>query len=239
MQMAMNRSQIQKWVSRKDEGAGMIRPRPTIIKIATRSSFVSCGKLWFALLAIGMCSIGCGKSSQQATIPAEPQTFTSAEIAGQTVYAATKAGDTNALLTIFGSGAQELLFSGDPVQDKNALEAFTQRYDEMHRWAKLTRGGLVLDIGAENYPFPFALKTNSAGQWYFDSDSAKGEILARRVGGNELSTIDVLNAMSDAQAEYFSQPHDGNKSHTYAQKFVSDEGKQNGLYWSVGEDDTE
>jgi hypothetical protein len=94
---------------------------------------------------------------------------------------------------------------------------------------------LVLDVGAENYPFPFALKKNSAGEWYFDATSAKDEILARRVGGNELSTIEVLNAMKDAQAEYFSQPHDGSKAHAYAQKFISDDGKQNGLYWKVGE----
>ena len=99
----------------------------------------------------------------------------------------------------------------------------------MHRWGKLTNGGLVLDVGAENYPFPFALKKNDAGQWYFDSGSAKDEILARRIGGNELSTIDVLNAMAAAQADYFSHPHDGAKAHTYAQKFVSAEGKHDGL----------
>jgi hypothetical protein len=109
----------------------------------------------------------------------------------------------------------------------------------MHRWGKLTQGGLVLDVGAENYPFPFALKMNSAGQWYFDAGSAKSEKLARRIGGNELFTIEVLNAMKDAQAEYFSQLHNGSKTHAYAQKFVSDDGKQNGLYWKVGDGQVE
>jgi hypothetical protein len=73
---------------------------------------------------------------------------------------------------------------------------------------------------------------NSAGQWYFDTSSAKAEILARRIGDNELSTIELLNTMKDAQTEYFSQLHDGAKAHVYAQKFVSDDGKQNGLYTS-------
>jgi hypothetical protein len=205
---------------------------------AARTNGFCCGKFIFTLLVIVLCSAGC-RRSQQATIPAEPQAFASAETAGQALYAAAKAGDTNALLTIFGAGAKELLLSGDPVQDKDALDTFTRRYDEMHRWGTLTHGGLVLDVGAENYPFPFALKKNSAGQWYFDASSAKEEILARRVGGNELSTIEALNDMKNAQAEYFSQPHDGSKVHAYAQRFVSDDGKQNGLYWKVADGESE
>ena len=193
------------------------------------------------LTALALISMGCSKSqpsTSTAGVSAGPQTFASADLAGQAIYDAAKAGDTNALLSIFGSAAKELLLSGDPVQDNAALDTFTRQYDEMHRWGKRAKGGLVLDVGAENYPFPFALKKNDAGQWYFDTSSARDEILARRIGGNELSTIDVLSAMGVAQAEYFSQPHDGAKSHTYAQKFVSDEGKQNGLYWPVAEGDS-
>jgi Protein of unknown function (DUF2950) len=228
----MSINKLRKWFSWKDEGVGMIRLS------AARMSFPSSGKFLCALVAIGLCSVGCNRS-QQSAVPAGPQTFASADVAGQTIYAAAKAGDTNALLSIFGSGAKDLLLSGDPVQDKAALDTFSNKYDEMHRWGKLTQGGLVLDVGAENYPFPFALKMNSAGQWYFDTSSAKNEILARRIGGNELSTIEVLNAMKDAQAEYFSQLHDGSKAHAYAQKFVSDDGKQNGLYWKVGDGQVE
>jgi hypothetical protein len=220
----------------KMKGDCMTRARSARMKSFSRGKFV------FALAALSMVAAGCSKSQRSAETggaSAAPQTFASSDVAAQAVYNAAKAGDTNALLTIFGSGAKELLLSGDPVQDRDALDTFTRRYDEMHRWGKLTRGGLVLDVGAENYPFPFALRTNSAGQWYFDSESAKEEILARRIGGNELSTIEILNAMKDAQAEYFAQPHDGNKAHVYAQKFVSDDGKQNGLYWKVAEGEPE
>lgn len=205
------------------------------------SNVFSCGLFVLLMGAVALSPVGCNKSQPFAATEGSasgPQTFASADLAGQAIYTAAKAGDTNALLSIFGSGAKELLLSGDPVQDKAALDTFTSEYDQMHRWGKLTNGGLVLDVGAENYPFPFALRKNEAGQWYFDTGSAKAEILARRIGGNELSTIDVLNAMGMAQAEYFSQPHDGAKSHTYAQKFVSDDGKQNGLYWQVAEGDS-
>jgi hypothetical protein len=223
------------WFSEREEGDRMSRAR------AARTNIFSCGTCVLLLTTIALISTGCSKSqpsTSTAGASAGPQTFGSADLAGQAIYTAAKAGDTNALLSIFGSAAKELLLSGDPVQDKAALDTFARQYDQMHRWGKLTKGGLVLDVGAENYPFPFALKKNEAGQWYFDTGSAKDEILARRIGGNELSTIDVLNAMGVAQAEYFSQPHDGAKSHAYAQKFVSDEGKQNGLYWPVAEGDS-
>ncbi len=186
------------------------------------------GLLFATLITFTALSVGCNKEQPSAS---GPQTFASPENAGQAIYAAAKSGDSNGLSAIFGPDAKELIFSGDPVQDKAGLDLFTSRYDEMHRWSKLANGGMVLDVGAENYPFPFALLKNSSGQWYFDSNSAKQEILARRIGGNELSTVEVLNAIADAQAEYFSQTHDDSHVRQYAQKFVSDEGKHNGLYW--------
>jgi hypothetical protein len=109
----------------------------------------------------------------------------------------------------------------------------------MHRWGKLENGGRVLEVGAENYPFPFPLMKNADGQWSFDAETGKKEILARQIGKNELSVVEVLTTMADAQAEYFSQPHDGGKVKQYAQKFVSSEGKHDGLYWKVAEGEAE
>src|SRR5271163_567728 len=196
----------------------------------------SCNLLLATLIAITALSTGCNKSQPVAS---GPQTFASPETAGQAVYAAAKAGDSNVVLAIFGPEAKELILSGDPVQDKAGLDLFTGRYDEMNRWGKLANGGMVLDVGAENYPFPFPLLKNSSGRWYFDTASAKEEILARRIGGNELATVDVLNAMADAQVEYFSHSHDGSSVYQFAQKFVSDAGKQNGLYWKAADDEPE
>jgi hypothetical protein len=189
-----------------------------------------------ALLAIIVFSAGCKKSEQA---PTGPKTFASPDEASKAVYEAAKSGDSNALLAIFGPDATELIVSGDPVQDKAGRDRFTAHYDQMHRWGKLRDGGRVLNVGAENYPLPIPLIKNTSGQWYFDSKSAKEEILARRIGENELAAIDVLNAVADAQAEYFSQTHDGSTVHQYAQKFISDDGKQNGLYWKPAENQPE
>ncbi len=191
--------------------------------------------LFLSLITITALAVGCNKS-EQAQAPSGPQAFASPDTAGQAIYTAASSGDSNGLMAIFGPEAKELIFSGDPVQDKAALDLFSSRYDEMHRWSKVADGGVVLAVGAENYPFPFALLKNASGQWYFDTASAKQEILVRRIGGNELSTVEVLNAMADAQAEYFSQTHDGSHVRQYAQKFVSDDGKQNGLYWKPADE---
>jgi Protein of unknown function (DUF2950) len=191
--------------------------------------------LLLALAAIVTLPTGCQKS-QQAQAPSGPRTFASPDDASKSLYEAAKAGDSNALLAIFGPDATELIVSGDPVQDKQARDKFAANYEEMHRWGMLTNNRRVLNIGADNYPFPYPLMKNASGEWYFDSNSAKQEILARRIGGNELATIEALNAMADAQADYFSDTLDGSNVHQYAQKIVSDEGKQNGLYWKAADD---
>jgi hypothetical protein len=205
----------------------------TCLRLTETNTYPRCIRL-LALAAIIMLPTGCQKS-QPAPAASGPKTFASPDDASRSLYEAAKAGDSNALLAIFGPGATELIISGDPVQDKAARDKFVANYDEMHRWGTLTKGK-VLNIGAENYPFPFPLEKNGSGQWYFDSDSAKEEILARRIGDNELSAIEVLNAMADAQADYFSQTHDGSNVHQYAQKIASDEGKQDGLYWKSADD---
>jgi len=103
----------------------------------------------------------------------------------------------------------------------------------MHRWRKMPDGAQMLVIGADNFPFPIPLKKNSAGQWFFDTASGKDEILSRRIGRNELAMIAICGAVADAQAAYFAQPHDGDKTKQFATKFISDPGKQNGLYWAA------
>jgi len=91
----------------------------------------------------------------------------------------------------------------------------------MHRWRKLDNGGELLLTGADNKAFPIPLKKNAAGQWSFDVEAGKKEILARRIGRNELAAIDVRATIASAQLEYYAQRHDGTQQ--FAQKFISDE----------------
>src|SRR5580765_4687466 len=142
---------------------------------------------------------------------------------------AARSGDQNAALAIFGPASKEIIFSGDAVQDKTAVGALVAAYGVMHRWRKMADGTQVLLIGADNFPFPIPLKKDDGGQWFFDTAAGGEEILTRRIGRNELAVIEVCGAIADAQAEYFSQPHDGESKGQFALKFISDAGKQNGL----------
>jgi hypothetical protein len=139
------------------------------------------------------------------------------------------------LLAIFGSDARSLLFSGDEIKDKTVLKDFVAAYSQMHRWVEIKAGDQLLVIGADNYPFPIPLAKNPSGQWYFDTAAGKDEILARRIGKNELAAIALCMAAAEAQQKYYGQAHDGGKAGQFAQRFASDEGKQNGLYWTVSE----
>jgi hypothetical protein len=174
--------------------------------------------------------VSCGKTETAKT---EQKSFNSPAEAGDAFLAAAKAGDQNALLAIFGSDSKAVLFSGDAVKDKNSLQEFVAAYDQMHRWREIKVGGELLYVGADNFPFPIPLGKNPSGQWVFDTAAGKDEILARRIGKDELTAIAACSAVAAAQKTYFSQSHDGDKTKQYAQKFISDDGKQNGLYWPV------
>jgi hypothetical protein len=163
----------------------------------------------------------------------EQKSFTSPAEAGDAFLAAAKAGDQSALLAIFGPDSNGVLFSGDSVKDKNSFQEFVAAYNQMHRWREIKVGGEILYVGADNFPFPIPLGRNSSGQWVFDTAAGKDEILARRIGKDELTAIAACIAVAAAQQVYFSQMHDADKTKQYAQKFISDDGKQNGLYWPV------
>ena len=155
--------------------------------------------------------------------------FATPDDAANALITAAKAGDQNTLITIFGPDSKDLLSSGDPVEDKAMATAFVSRYDTMHRWRKMPDGSEMLIVGADNFPFPIPLKKNSDGGWFFDTAAGKEEILNRRVGRNELAVINICRAIVDAQAQYYAQKHGNAKQ--YAQKFISDPGQENGLYW--------
>jgi hypothetical protein len=185
---------------------------------------------WLPLLPLIIVLAACSKSNKPSF-----RVFASPEDASTALMEAAKSGDQNALLAIFGTESKAIIFSGDAVQDKAAVDKFNVAYGVMHRWRKMPDGKQVLLIGADNFPFPIPLKKGDGGQWFFDTAAGKEEILTRRIGRNELAVIEVCGAVADAQAEYFSQPHDGGSKGQFALKFISDTGKQNGLYWESPE----
>ena len=152
------------------------------------------------------------------------KTYASPEEASNALFAAAQKNDEAALLEVLGKEGKSIIESGDPKQDEAMRANFVEKFQMMHRLVEEPDATTTLYIGAENWPTPIPL-VNRAGKWYFDTDAAKKEILFRRIGKNELSAIRVCEELVAAQKELFS------KNNEYAAKFVSDEGKQNGLYW--------
>jgi len=182
------------------------------------------------LLTLVVPFTACHKSNEPSI-----KTFATPDDAANAVLTAIKAGDRSELLAIFGPDSKELISSGDSVQDKATGDAFVAKYGVMHRWRKLTDGEQVLLVGADNFPVAIPLKKNTDGQWFFDTAAGKDEVLNRRVGRNELAVMQICQAAADAQSEYFTQLHDGATTKQFAQKFLSDPGKHNGLYWPSSE----
>ena len=133
------------------------------------------------------------------------------------------------MLAIFGPGAKELIFSGDAVADQQRRARFVKAYDEKNRLVQ-QGNDMILVIGKEDWPFPIPVMKKGDG-WVFDIARGREEILNRRIGENELNTIQVCRAIVDAQREYAMKDRDKNGLLEYAQKFRSDPGKKNGLYW--------
>ncbi|HSL60938.1 MAG TPA: DUF2950 domain-containing protein [Desulfotignum sp.] len=161
--------------------------------------------------------------------------FETPEKAVSTFISAMKSKDMQGLMGIFGEAGEDLIYSGDPVSDKQRFEMFVAAYDAK---TSIARDGdtAVLIVGEADWPFPIPL-VKEKGLWIFAVESGKEEILNRRVGENELNTIQTLLAVVDAQREYAMHDHDNDNLLEYAEKFQSDPGKKNGLYWKTEPDE--
>jgi hypothetical protein len=161
------------------------------------------------------------------------KSFGSAEEAVKALVTAARNNDTNEMLSIYGADAKDFIFSGDKTADKQRRENFLAKYDEQN---KLVREGksTILIIGKNDWPFPVPI-VKKGETWVFDTKKGKEEVLNRRIGENELSAIQSCLAIVDAQREYAMIDRDGDNLQEYAEKFTSDPGKKNGLYWETKE----
>jgi hypothetical protein len=166
--------------------------------------------------------------------PIEQKTFKSPEEAAKSLMDAVKSNDTKELLAIFGPAGKEIISSGDQVADKAGIEHFIKDYEEMSRLEKETDKKVTLIVGNREWPFPIPI-VKKGETWAFDTMAGKEELLNRRIGRNELNTIQTCLAMVDAQQEYAMKDRDSDKVREYAQKFRSTQGKKDGLYWDAKE----
>jgi len=194
-----------------------------------------------ALLALGACTRDKPKAEPAAatksadTTPAEPtveqQRFSSPKEATAALIDAAGRFDQTALIKILGTEGKPLVLSKDTVLDRNLAVEFAAEARAHHR-IQLDSSGKVatVSVGASNWPVPFPIEKDG-GTWAFNSDAGAREILARRIGRNELDAIEVCRGYVEAQREYARTRHDGAIVNQYAQRVISTPGKRDGLAW--------
>ncbi len=163
---------------------------------------------------------------------AKQKNFETPEAAVGALVQALRDNSEKELLALLGPGSETLVSSGDKVEDREQSAQFVRYYDERNVLEIAGGRKIILHVGNNDWSFPIPIVKTSKG-WRFDTKLGKEEILSRRIGRNELNTIQTCLAVVDAEREYATRDHEGSGLLEYAQKFFSDKGKKDGLYWEV------
>lgn len=182
---------------------------------------------WLRRAALWLCAM-CVVSAAAASAP--QRSFASPEDAANALVGALKAHDRAALVAILGPASDRWISSGDAVADRSDSDRFVAAFEQKHVITPDRDARATLAVGPDDWPFAFPLVKSDAG-WRFDTEAGKEELLARRIGQNELAVINVMLAIVDAQREYALGNHSRDGVAQYAKKFASSPGKQDGLYW--------
>lgn len=188
---------------------------------------------WWLVIAL---LVGLSVAAGCAKQPDAEAGFKAPEDAVTALVAAMQKGDMAALQGLLGPGSEELLDSGDAVQDASDRADFLAAYATRHALIDDGADRKVLVTGEDDWPMPVPIVKRD-GRWWFDGEAGIDEMIYRRVGANELGAIDVSRGFVDAQLEYAAEGRDGDPAGIYALKLISDEGMHNGLYWETGEDE--
>ena len=164
------------------------------------------------------------------------ESFESPEAGVSALVEAVKSNDQKMLRSILGPHSRKLVSSGDEVADAQNRQAFIKAYSESNKIVLESDSQAILVIGDDQWPMPIPL-VKSGARWRFDSGQGEKEILARRIGANELAAIQVCLAIVDAEHEYASQDRAGDGVPHYAPRLVSTPGNHDGLYWETRTDE--
>jgi hypothetical protein len=194
-------------------------------------------RLFPRALAILIAMVALTASPAMAGGPAGQKSFVSAQQAVAALVAAVQDNNDAELLAILGPGSEALISSGDRVADQKGRTRFLKAYEEKNSLEQECEGHAVLLVGGKDYPFPIPI-VRQGDAWLFDTQAGMEEIFNRRIGRNELHTIEVMHAYTDAQREYACMKRKSGGPE-FAEKFASSEGKKDGLYWEAGEGEEE
>ncbi len=184
-------------------------------------------RLVVALALAGTCLLtACAKVDESS--------FKTPDEAVKAFVAALQKDDLPTLQKLLGPDSEDLISSGDAVQDNADRDRFLAAFDKKHSLQDAGNDTMTLVVGDDDWPFPVPV-VKKDGRWRLDGAAGVDELIYRRVGHNELAAIAVSLGFVDAENEYASEGRDGDPAGVYALKLVSDEGMHNGLYWPTAE----
>jgi hypothetical protein len=163
------------------------------------------------------------------------KTFASPQEAAKAFADACEKQDTATLVSLLGPGGEELINSGDETQDTRRRERFAALAKESTevRPDPYYPDRFLVYVGGRSWPLPIPI-VKIGDAYGFDPSIARTEILARRVGKNELDAIEFLHGFVRAEVEYaYSDSNHNGDMRDYAQSLASTPGKQDGLYWET------
>lgn len=142
-----------------------------------------------------------------------------------------RTNDQDGLETILGRQHRRHIDTRDPASAKVRRKQFYQNiYQDGYRFNAQPDNSLVIEIGPQQWPFPIPLVNEGRG-WYFNTAAGLDEILNRRIGQNELATIETMHALVDAQLDYASVDWDRDGVLEYARRIGSSYRNLDGLFW--------
>lgn len=193
------------------------------------------GEALFAAFTVGVLIFGLPEISHIVHAAEVKQaTYKTQQEAVEALVAAVRAENPSAaIVDVLGPEGEEIAASGDPVADEIRRTRFLEAFQQKHSVQPADPTTAVLIVGQDEFPFPVPLVTAN-GKWRWDTPKGLEEVLNRRIGENELATIEVMRGYVAAQLEYADEERDG-KGIQYARRLVSSKGRKDGLYWPVEE----
>ncbi|MBB3398522.1 hypothetical protein FHT71_005226 [Rhizobium sp. BK060] len=159
-----------------------------------------------------------------------PPSFDDPSAALERLKTVLSANDVDGLASLLGLNAVKLRSSSEAMISYGLIREGAGRQLQLQ---DLDDRKVIL-VGDVLWPLPFPLSKSKDGKWAFDTEVGLQEIVNRRVGQNELATIQTMHDYVNAQYQYAQIDEDEDGVYEFAQRLISSPGKRDGLYWEPG-----
>ncbi|MDB6179355.1 DUF2950 family protein [Paracoccus sp. Z330] len=182
-----------------------------------------------------MIALSAGLTLAPMAAIAAPQSYESPQAALEALVSAAGAEGEQDLLTVFGAEAAETIFSGDEIEDAGNRRMIENMVNQGYRFVPEAEfEQTIIEMGNDHWPFPIPLVRDENG-WSFDVEAGRQEMLARRIGLNELNTMTLIDAYGDIQAQFRLVDQDGDGVMEFARSLIATAEDRDGLYWPGGD----